>query len=75
MHPVSQSATYMAPKHTLLIAIADAHDVLLMQFVIETKPTGQERELTEGRTTEHLGTQEKIVQVTKPNPCGGVPTS
>ena len=48
---------------------------LLLQFVVETRPTGQEREMTEGRTTEHLGTQEKVVQVTKPNPCGGVPTS
>lgn len=61
--------------HTLFIAIAAADEVLLMQFVIETKPTGREKELAEGRTTEHLGTQEKIVQVTKPNPCGGVPTS
>ena len=48
---------------------------MLMQFVIETRPTGQERELTQGRTVEQLGTEEKIVQVTKPNPCGGVPTS
>lgn len=51
------------------------HHPVEKQFVVETRPTGQERELTEGRTTEHLGTQEKIVQVTKPNPCGGVPTS
>lgn len=48
---------------------------MLLQFVVETRPTGQEREMTEGRTSEHLGTQEKVVQVTKPNPCGGVPTS
>ena len=47
----------------------------LLQFVVETKPTGNERELTEGRTSEYLSTEEKIVEVTKPNPCGGVPTS
>ncbi|KAL3149454.1 hypothetical protein ABBQ32_002242 [Trebouxia sp. C0010 RCD-2024] len=51
------------------------HHPVEKEFVIETKPTGREKELAEGRTTEHLGTQEKIVQVTKPNPCGGVPTS
>lgn len=47
----------------------------LLQFVVETKPTGNERELTEGRTSEYISTEEKIVEVTKPNPCGGVPTS
>lgn len=47
----------------------------LLQFVVETRPTGAERELTEGRTQEYLSTEEKIVEVTKPNPCGGVPTS
>lgn len=51
------------------------HHPVEKEFVVETKPTGQERELTEGRTSEYISTEEKIVEVTKPNPCGGVPTS
>ena len=71
---LKQDISQLQSNETLL-KLAVAHEVLLMQFVIETKPTGREKEMTEGRTTEHLGTEEKIVQVTKPNPCGGVPTS
>ncbi|DBA70302.1 hypothetical protein WJX79_010739 [Trebouxia sp. C0005] len=51
------------------------HHPVEKEFVVETKPTGAERELTEGRTSEYLSTEEKIVEITKPNPCGGVPTS
>ena len=36
---------------------------------------GQEREQTQGRTQEVVDTKERIVEVTQPNPCGGVPTS
>ena len=48
---------------------------ICLQFVVETRPTGAERELSEGRTKEVLNTEEKIVQVTKTSPCSGVPTS
>lgn len=51
------------------------HHPVEKEFVVETKPTGNERELTEGRTSEYISTEEKIVEVTMPNPCGGVPTS
>lgn len=35
---------------------------------------GQEREQTSGRATEVVDTKERIVEVTQPDPCGGVPT-
>lgn len=38
-------------------------------------PAGQEREQVQGRTQEVVDTKERVVEVTQPNPCGGVPTS
>ena len=35
---------------------------------------GQEREQVSGRASEVVDTKERIVEVTQPNPCGGVPT-
>lgn len=35
---------------------------------------GQEREQSSGRSTEVVDTKERIVEVTQPDPCGGVPT-
>ena len=35
---------------------------------------GQEREQTSGRASEVVDTKERIVEVTQPDPCGGVPT-
>jgi hypothetical protein len=41
-----------------------------MQFVVETRATGVEREATEGRVSENLGTTERIVSEAKPrSPC------
>ena len=38
--------------------------------MVETRATGVEREAAEGRTTEHLGTEERIVAEAKPRaPC------
>lgn len=61
---------FHAQRHTSLTCVS-----WCLQFVIETRPTGQEREMVEGRSTSIVGTEEKIVQITKPNPCGGVPTT
>ena len=36
--------------------------------------TGQEREQTQGRTSEVVDTKERVVEVTQADPCGGVPT-
>ena len=35
---------------------------------------GQEREQTQGRTSEVVDTKSRIVEVTQPDPCGGTPT-
>ncbi len=37
--------------------------------------TGQEREQTQGRTSEVVDTKSRIVEVTQPDPCGGTPTN
>lgn len=42
------------------------HRPVEKEFVVETRATGVEREATEGRTTEHLGTEERIVAEAKP---------
>lgn len=40
------------------------------EFVKETRPTGIEREAMEGRTTEHLGTAERMLAAAIPkSPC------
>ena len=39
-----------------------------------TAIVGQEREQTSGRASEVVDTKERIVEVTQPDPCGGVPT-
>ena len=36
---------------------------------------GQEREQTEGRTSEVVDTKQRVVEVTQADPCGGVPTT
>ena len=36
---------------------------------------GQEREQTQGRTSEVVDTKSRIVEVTQPDPCGGTPTN
>ena len=41
---------------------------------IQSFSAGQEREQTSGRATEVVDTKERIVEVTQPDPCGGVPT-
>lgn len=46
------------------------HRPVEKEFVVETRPTGVQREATESRTMEHLGTQERIVAQAKPKePC------
>ena len=36
---------------------------------------GQEREQTQGRTSEVVDTKSRVVEVTQPDPCGGTPTN
>ncbi|DBB03546.1 hypothetical protein WJX82_005857 [Trebouxia sp. C0006] len=50
------------------------HHPVEKEFVVETRPTGQEREQTQGRTSEVVDTKSRIVEVTQPDPCGGTPT-
>lgn len=50
------------------------HHPVEKEFVVETRPTGQEREQTQGRTSEVVDTKERVVEVTQADPCGGVPT-
>jgi hypothetical protein len=42
------------------------------EFVVETRPTGREREVAEGRRTEVIDTKERIVETTPRDPCAGV---
>lgn len=51
------------------------HHPIEKEFVVETRPTGQEREQVQGRTQEVVDTKERVVETTKPDPCGGVPTT
>ncbi|DBA87102.1 TPA: hypothetical protein ACH3X2_005275 [Trebouxia sp. C0005] len=48
------------------------HHPMEKEFIVETRPTGRERELTEGRTSEVINTEEKIIEVTPRDPCAGV---
>jgi len=50
------------------------HHPVEKEFVVETRPTGQEREQTGSRSSEVVDTKERIVEVTQADPCGGVPT-
>ena len=46
------------------------HRPVEKEFEVVTRPTGVEREAAEGRTVEHLGTEERIVAESKPRaPC------
>eukprot|EP00887_Chlorella_sp_A99_P004647 scaffold4.g4647.t1 len=46
------------------------HRPVEKEFVVETRATGVEREVTEGRVAEHLGTQERVVSEAAPRaPC------
>lgn len=46
------------------------HRPVEKEFVVETRPTGVEREAAEGRVTEHMGTEERIVAEAAPRaPC------
>ena len=46
------------------------HRPVEKEFVVETRATGVEREAREGRVTEHLGTEEKVVAEAAPrSPC------
>lgn len=49
------------------------HHPIEKEFVVETRPTGQERE--QDRTSEVVNTRESIIETTPADPCGGVPTS
>jgi len=51
------------------------HHPIEKQFVVETRPTGQEREVASGRTTEVVDSNTRVVDVAQSNPCAGVPTS
>ncbi|DBA71583.1 hypothetical protein WJX79_004837 [Trebouxia sp. C0005] len=51
------------------------HHPIEKEFVVETRPTGQEREQVQARTSEVVDTKERIVEVTPADPCGGVPTA
>jgi len=51
------------------------HHPIEKEFVVETRPTGQEREQVQNRTSEVVNTRESIIETTPADPCGGVPTS
>jgi hypothetical protein len=46
------------------------HRPVEKEFMVETRATGVEREAMEGRTTESLGTEERVVAEAQPRaPC------
>ena len=45
------------------------------KFTVHLFSAGQEREQTQGRTSEVVDTKSRIVEVTQPDPCGGTPTN
>ena len=47
----------------------------LQEFVVETRPTGKEREQADKFTSEVIDSKESIVARTQGNPCAGVPTA
>lgn len=42
------------------------HRPVEKEFVVETRATGVEREAMEGRVTEHMGTEERVVAEAAP---------
>ncbi|PRW33569.1 cold-regulated 1 [Chlorella sorokiniana] len=53
-----------------VVELVKEHRPVEKEFVVETRATGVEREVVEGRFTEILGTTERVVAVTPPkSPC------
>ena len=50
------------------------HPISVCKLTLDVLTAGQEREQTSGRASEVVDTKERIVEVTQPDPCGGVPT-
>jgi len=58
------------PQHAHACRIPCLALPLTLQYVVETRATGVEREAAEGRVSEHLGTTERIVSEAQPrSPC------
>ena len=57
--------------HTCFVTIMASVPI---QMVCVHPCAGQEREQTSGRASEVVDTKERVVEVTQPDPCGGVPT-
>ncbi|KAI7842878.1 hypothetical protein COHA_003495 [Chlorella ohadii] len=51
-----------------VVELMKEHRPVEREFVVETRATGVEREVAEGRYTEILGTTERVVAVTRPKP-------
>jgi hypothetical protein len=52
------------------VTYVQEHRPVEKQYVTEVRPTGVEREAMEGRVTEHLGTEERVVSEAEPRaPC------
>jgi hypothetical protein len=52
------------------VTYVQEHRPVEKEYVVETKATGVEREAMEGRQTEHLGTEEKVIAEAQPkSPC------
>jgi hypothetical protein len=57
-----------------ITTVITEHHPIEKQFVIETRPTGKEHELTDRAKTEVIDSQTRIVEEAKRNPCAGAPT-
>jgi hypothetical protein len=51
------------------------HHPIEKEFVVETRPTGTEHELREGRASEVVDSKTRVVDVAQRDPCAGVPTT